>query len=272
LTNEIDVHKPHELFDFLYRDRERIVSYYAQLWNGALLSVEESRVESERNEEMVKGDLTIASTESRTVSHFQSADKRTIDMHDAATVDLLLRLTAQRAERQNESGLIQAFTGTCFFLDRNILKYAGPAIDFVLQGSKETQHLSRQQRRLAERKGQKASVHDENALAPIKDFLSLLDMPSGFLLQTVDGQRICGPIKDAGLDQPISSLLFRAGNRGLAETFVVGLVEKFKELGSEMDSPMLKTQKEMGRAVSKLLFPDNAIRLIPLAIYRKISS
>lgn len=49
--------QPTELYDFLYRDLERIASYYAQIWNGKLLTVEESHFENERSEQTLKGDI-----------------------------------------------------------------------------------------------------------------------------------------------------------------------------------------------------------------------
>lgn len=52
-------------------------------------------------------------------------------MHDAATVDLLLRLTAQRAESTGELGSIKVCSGTCFFLDRNVWTLADPEIDMA---------------------------------------------------------------------------------------------------------------------------------------------
>jgi hypothetical protein len=105
---------PTELYDFLYRDPERLASYYAQIWNGRLLSVEESSSESERSEESVKGDVKVVSTESKVISDLQFQSKRTVDMHDAANVDLLLRIAAQRAEKPGGLGALHVFSGTCF--------------------------------------------------------------------------------------------------------------------------------------------------------------
>jgi hypothetical protein len=58
LSKETDgQQRPGELYDFLYRDPERIASYYAQLWNGRLLSVEESVSENERLEAAIQGSI-----------------------------------------------------------------------------------------------------------------------------------------------------------------------------------------------------------------------
>jgi hypothetical protein len=275
LSNATDEPQIAELYDFLYRDAERIASYYAQLWNGRLLFVEESSSEAEKVENAVKGSVQVASTESKTTSDVQFASKRTIDMHDAATVDLLLRLTAQNAERTGGLGGIQVFSGTCFFVDHNILKYAAPAIDWAAAQASQAgappqqQHrLSRQQRRHEERTATKKTEISETGL--IKQLLAVLEMPSGFILKMNEKESVCGPIKDSGLDQPISSLLFRAGSLGLADVSVIGLREKFERIEIANDSPVLQAQMQMGQTFYSLLFPATAERVIPLAIYRKV--
>lgn len=273
MSKETDEQQPSELYDFLYRDAERIASYYAQIWNGRLLSVEETSSESENSEETVKGDIQVASTESKVIASYQSQNKRTIDMHDAATVDLLLRVTAQKAElRGGGAGSLHVFSGTCYFIDRTILKYAAPAMDFAAKNSAVEQQakISRQQRK--RNVGQESTEQREaRALAEsVKQLASMIDMPSGFIL-TVGDHAVCGPIKEAGLDQPISSLLFRAGNLGLANTYVVGIFEDFSLEGLDrIDSPMLKAQRELAATFFPLLFPKDAIRMTPLAIYRKV--
>jgi hypothetical protein len=153
LSNETGNDQPTEIYDFLYRDSDRIASYYAQIWNGRLLSVEESSTESQRPEESTKANAQLLSVESKTLSDYQLQNKRSIDMHDAATVDLLLRLAAQKAER-GVFGSIRSFSETCFFLDRNILKFAGPMIDLVAQQAEDANRptMNRQQRREQERK------------------------------------------------------------------------------------------------------------------------
>jgi len=276
LSNKTDNEQPAEpaeLYDFLYRDFDRIASYYAQIWNGRLLSVEESSTEGQQSEETLKGDVKVLSHESKTVSAYQFQNKRTIDMHDAATVDLLIRLAAQAAERGG-LGLIKSFSGTCFFLDRNVLKFAGPAIDLALQQSpavkteSSSRGLSRQQRRQQERK--EPVKAEAGAVSSMKSLIAAIDMPSGFVLKVNGEITICGPIKESGLDQPISSILFRAGSRGLANTFVIGLEE---ELNAELDqpfSPIHEAQIAMANSFLPMLLPPDAIRVVPLAIYRKI--
>lgn len=256
------VEQPTELYDFLYRDPERIASYYAQIWNGRLLSVEEALTESERPEVTAKGSLKMVSLEAKAVAEEQFARKRTVDMHDAATVDLLLRLTAQRAESTRGLGSIKVCSGTCFFLDRNIWTLADPKVDMHDIVMREPDDDSPVRIR-------KISQEDKRAQA-IKPILTDIEIPLGFVLAMESGSAICGSIKESGLDQPISSMLFRAGPKGLANTFVVGLIEDF-EFKRVSESPVHAAQDQITSLISSILFPVEATRMIPLAIYRKFS-
>lgn len=253
--------QPSELYDFLYRDFERIASYYAQIWNGRLLAVEETATDSERSEETIGGSVQVASTESKLISEAQFQQKRNVDMHDAATVDLLIRLAAQRAEKKG-FGSIYVLSGTCFFLDRNMLKYAGPAIDASMPEHHKRNTDSTKQAR------ERAAARE--LAASIKQLVGVMEMPSGFVLKVNDEVLVCGPIKESGLDQPISSLLFRAGGMGLANTFVVGMTEELAFHDFSSISPMARAQCTLASSFLSLLFPANALRMVPLAIYRKI--
>jgi hypothetical protein len=103
---------------------------------GSFDPLEQSVNENTNTEESAEGNVQVASVETKTVSDTQIATKRTVDMRNAATVDLLLRLTAERAER-GALGSFHVVTGTCFFLDRNILKYPDPMIDLASQQQSE---------------------------------------------------------------------------------------------------------------------------------------
>jgi hypothetical protein len=80
---------------------------------------------------------------------------------------------------------------------------------------------------------------------------------------------ICGPLKEAGLDQPITSLLFLAGRLGLANTYVIGLVENLSEGPADSFSPIHAMQTQFADACFSMLLPPS-LRIVPLAIYRKI--
>lgn len=252
--------QPGEIYDFLYRDAERIASYYAQIWNGRLLGIEETASETERSEETIKGDVKIASSESKIVSEAQFQQKRNVDMHDAATVDLLIRLAAQRAEKKG-FGNIYVLSGTCFFLDRSVLKYAGPMIDAALPNLKQKTNSPKQA---------KENARAAELAKSIKQLISVIDMPSGFLLRVSDELSVCGPIKESGLDQPISAILFRAGRMGLANTYVVGMTEELAPNVQANISPMADAQCQLADTFLPLLFPTSALRMVPLAIYRKV--
>jgi hypothetical protein len=104
----------------------------------------------------------------------------------------------------------------------------------------------------------------------MKSLIAAIEMPSGFVLNVDQNTSICGPIRESGLDQPISSILFRAGSMGLSNTYVIGLVEELASPIENAFSPIHEAQSQMANSFFPMLLPPTAIRMVPLAIYRKI--
>lgn len=96
-------------------------------------------------------------------------------------------------------------------------------------------------------------------MGAIKNLIAAIEMPSGFVLNVSDDLILCGPIKESGLDQPISSILFRAGNLGL-----IGLIEGLGPTHSSPLSPMHVAQTQLANTFLPLLFPPSATRILPL--------
>ncbi|HRH44691.1 MAG TPA: hypothetical protein PKY82_23845, partial [Pyrinomonadaceae bacterium] len=83
---------PGVLYDFLYRDNNRISSYYAQIFNGRLSILEETDLKIQGHENTGEGNIQVAKVGRKTVESTQSGTKRVIDPHDVATTDVLTHL------------------------------------------------------------------------------------------------------------------------------------------------------------------------------------
>jgi hypothetical protein len=110
-----------------------------------------------------------------------------------------------------------------------------------------------------------------DASSSMKSLIAAIDMPSGFVLKVDQEVTICGPIKESGLDQPISSILFRVGTMGLSNTFVIGLEEELNPVMDTPFSPIHEAQMKIADSFFPILLPPTATRAVPLAIYRKIA-
>ena len=82
---------PDVLYDFLYKDIGRIASYYAQVFRGQLMGVEESSSDRDVHETLLKGSVAVASGEFKSVGDIQSTTRRSIDpMMSSRPISLLL--------------------------------------------------------------------------------------------------------------------------------------------------------------------------------------
>jgi len=110
--------RPAGLYDFLYRDSNRITSYYAQIFGGQLSSIETTDSERTNVDGVIKGSLHVVSGEQRTGSQVESGRKQIVDPHDIITTDVLSSL--QDGGRLN-SDLGQAPHGSLLIAHGTIL-------------------------------------------------------------------------------------------------------------------------------------------------------
>jgi hypothetical protein len=80
------------LYDFLYRDSNRIASYYAQIFHGRLSSFEEILSDRSGSESNFKGSIHVAAAEQRANSQIEIGSKKSIDPHDLIATDVLTSL------------------------------------------------------------------------------------------------------------------------------------------------------------------------------------
>jgi hypothetical protein len=187
--------------------------------------------------------------------------KRVIDPHDIITIDVLSYL--------NENGYIQAdihtaphgtmllAKGTILFIDRSMVEVAALTMDVVIQ----------QQMRIPKAKRDENSIQGARI---IKDFVAKLSIPSAFLLQTETGSQIVGTIKDTGMEEPISSYYFKHGTAGLTDVYVIGVKELASSSFTLPSTQLIGAGQQAAQALSNMLFPAEAIRLTPLALFRRI--
>jgi hypothetical protein len=254
--------RPDALYDFLYKDIGRIASYYAQVFRGRLTGVEESASDRDVHETRLRGNVAVAAGEFRSVDDIQSATRRTIDPHDVITTDILASLLEEGFVAQNVSdaahGTLVLAQGTLVFIERSMLELAAMTIDIAMQsqsgrGRSSEERTSRQTLKL------------------VKDFLSKLVLPSAFLLHMPSGLQIAGTIKDPGMEEPISGYYFKHGIAGLAEVYMIGIKEVPSGTFSLPQTQLIGAGQQAAQVLSNLLFPTEAIRVTPLALFRKIT-
>jgi hypothetical protein len=253
---------PDVLYDFLYKDIGRIASYYAQFFRGRLTVVEELASDRDVHETLLKGNVAVASGELKSIGDIQSATRRTIDPHDIITTDILTSLSEEGFVTQNINeathGTLVLAQGTLVFIERSMLELAAMSIDMAMQSQ-------------LGRKGSSQDRISRQTFKFIKDFLSKLVLPSAFVLRMPSGVQIAGTIKDLGMEEPISSYYFKHGAAGLAEVYMIGIKEVPSESYSLPQTQLIGAGQQAAQALSNFLFPPEAIRVTPLALFRKLT-
>jgi hypothetical protein len=253
--------QPGGLFDFLYRDSNRITSYYAQIFGGRLSSLEETDSERSTSDSGIKGNIQVLSAEERATSQIETGSKRTIDPHDLITTDVLSSL--QDGGRLNTDlagaphGSLLMAKGTLLFVDKLLGEMGSLAVEAAIRQEQSKPHS----------KQDKAAINLQKIGV---QFLTKVQIPSSFLLRKNDGIQIAGTIKDAGMEEPISTYYFKHGTAGLADVYVICIKEVPSPSFSLPNTQLIGAAQVMAQALTDLLFPPGAIRVTPIAIFRKL--
>ena len=188
------IEQPDVLYDFLYRDSNRIASYYSQIFRGHLSSMEKSVSERRNTNVIGKVDLHVVSADRKVTSETLEGDKRVFGPHDLIATDVLSFLVSNDHVLDDvvnapHSSLV-IVKGTVVFVDRLIAEVAVIAFDNMISSQKpKTQE-------------EKSTLQ---GLKVLKDALQKISLPSAFILQTSEGTQVVGTIKEAGMEEAISN-------------------------------------------------------------------
>jgi hypothetical protein len=253
--------QPGGLYDFLYRDSSRIASYYAQIFHGRLSSLEETATDRSGSDSAFKGNIHLASAERRSTNQIETGSRKTIDPHDLITTDVLSSLSAGGQLNSDLTGAphgsLLIAQGALLFVDKILAELGSLAIEANIRQEQNKPHS----------KQDKASIAQ---LKTVQMFLSKVEIPSTFLLRTNTGVQVAGTIKDAGMEEPISTYYFKHGTAGLADVYVICVKEVPSASVSLPNTQLIGIAQLMAQALTTLLFPPDAIRVTPIAIFRKL--
>lgn len=252
---------PVALYDFLYKDSDRINSYYAQIFHGRLSSVEQTDAERRSFDRGGRAGLPVASGDLKFVSEVQTSSKSVLDPHDMATTDILAYLRAANHLSSDlpaaAHGSLVLVQGTLVFVDRSILELAIASLDVLIQDEARKPKAQQDRSKI-------------NSLRMITKVLPNIAIPSAFLLQLDDGQQVAGTIKDAGMQEPISTYYFKYGTSGIADVLLIGIKEVPSRPPALPNTQLIGAGQQAAQALSDMLFPPTAIRVTPIALFRKL--
>lgn len=248
-----------EFYDFLYRDSNRLTSYYSQIFQGRLTSIEELENNKEASQKTGGLNFKVASGQFQKTNEDQTSSKRVFDPHDMNTTDVLSFLQTSRYIQNDylaaPNGAIIVVKGKLFFTDRNMLSVATQAALLVSQQETPMQEITQEQ-----------ILGVQVAQQMINDGFF---QPICFL-QTEDGHTVTGTVKENGLEEPVSTYYLKYGGWGLDDVYIIAIKEIPALLNEDNFSKMFQSTQELSENISDFLCGEDSIKITPLAIFRKI--
>lgn len=248
-----------EFYDFLYRDSNRLTSYYSQIFQGRLASIEELKNSREASQKTGGSNLQVLSGQYQKTNEDQTSSKRVFDPHDMNTTDVLSFLQTKNYIHTDyfkaPNGAMVLAKGKLFFTDRNLLSVSAQAVSLIAQQENPSHELTQEQ------------ILEANL---VRQMLSDGFFQPIYFLQTDEGHTITGTVKELGLEEPISSHYIKYGGWGLGGVYIIGVKEEPELLDEERFSPMFKATQELIENISSFLCGEESIKVTPLAIFRKI--
>lgn len=250
MSSESTPAEPAEFLDFLYRDESRITSYYAQLLGGQVLQREEAQA-GRVADESSGGITAVVKGEHKHTRENSFANRLLLNPHDASSVRLIRHLArvgmvyGDYAAAGN-GRLVRAIGNLIFFESHFIRSIMSSFVKNLPNEMKRLQHA-----KVA------ASVFPQLAI------------PSGFILEVPGGRPVTGTIKEDGMEEPISTYLFKHAGNAVPDVEVLGIKEVGVEAGG-VKTDGIKGTDMMSAAMRKLFLPDDAVVLTPLAIFRRV--
>lgn len=253
--------EPLSLYDFLYRDAGRMASYYAQIFSGRLSSLEQTDSERTSEDKGAKLNIQVASGDLKHTRETSHMAKRTIDPHDVVTTDVLAFLQQnshiEPSVVEAAHGALILTHGTLVFIDRSMAELAVLSFDLMIT----------EEERKPKAKQDLASLH---GMRFIRELLPQLSIPSAFVMQGSDGSQVAGTIKEDGMEEPIASYYFKYGAAGLSDVYLIGIKETPSEAFTLPSTQLIGAGQQAAQALTDMLFPPEAIRVTPLALFRKL--
>jgi len=244
------------IYDYLYVDRNKITSLYAQLFGGHLVSFErlsETSAQSDANlAAKIPGVIEGGGKESKTS---KESVKEILDPHDAATSDVLSKLVEIAQEK--DSQVIILPKGRLTFLDRNLLKIFFNSFEFL-----DFIPLPKHQKKEVKQIKKMANT--------IQKFITDAPVLPAFVFKSNDGKIYGGTLKEEFLSEPIISYYFKHQNKWLENISIIAIKENATTTNVFEEDHLTNVVSTYLDVISRIIFPDETIKISPVAILRKI--
>ncbi len=249
------------LLDFLYRDPNRVPSLYAQLFGRLPQTLETTQAGREVRDKSAGIAATVLKGEIKRSNEEAESRKEISAPSDVLTTDLIHHLQQFQHVRGDidtaPNGAIVHAEGMLAYADGTVLKlmaelFENQLVETVARGSGQAKYSDKKQNK---------------AIATV---LHRTSFPSIFQLTGQDGAKVVGSLKENGLEEPIAAYFYKHGQEQLPDVHMIGIKESAVGGNPEHGTNLIGMTMGFAGMIRKVLFPEDAIRVTPLVLYRKV--
>jgi len=234
-------------------DANRFTSYYSQIYQGMLAALEKTDGGRTTTERGGKLSAAVLSGDIKATAETQEIAKKPIDPHELITTDVLAALVHDKRIREDiavaPGGSIVMARGSVCFLDGQGLDMAGTLLTAMSDSFPEDQ---------------------QPIVTVLRSMIGHIALPSSVFFRADDGCLVVGCIKTTGMEEPVSTYHFRHGARWQPAVHLLGIKEAAFQQPDVPGSPMHMLGSQLAEQLGNLVFPDGAVRVTPIAIFRKL--
>ncbi|BCD59609.1 MULTISPECIES: hypothetical protein [unclassified Nitratiruptor] len=245
------------LYDFLYLDRDRVDSFYAQLFEGYLKQIEkETSADQKEAEKVAVGIKPFMNGELSGYKTIKESKKETVDPEQIVIIDTLSILSKNSYNiNKAKQGDIVKVSGNLHIATNNMLKM------FVDVG---------------EIFNEPRSTKEKKELKKIKQlltsFLNHVTIESIMLLKT-GSRSIVGSLKKEFLREDPETFQLKYGASGMDNVTVLGFYESDHDetaMNYHPSDDFISSSKQFAEGIKNLFFPPHSSVITPIAIYKEI--
>jgi hypothetical protein len=256
------------LLDFLYQDKSKIASFYAQVFSGNIVAITKHEENSKAKEVRYGGKVAIAEASRQTQEQSSTQVSTQIDPHDYSSLLLLSALDLAPSDQVEPEmiGKMVLLEGTLRIRNYVALKTMFP---IVLKAGLVDSQLGTASLRAPNMSEKKQKEQARTLIGSLFDII-----PSGLEMEVIDaqGRSIVGPLKPEYLDQSPDDILRTYGETLGGEWSVLGILGFQKQRPAVPGHLLRQTVDDIGRTIRALYAPADEYIITPVLIYRQISS
>ena len=247
------------LYDFLYIDKNKIDSFYAQIFEGLLKQVEQNTSLSKNETEKMEGGIKpFINGEISGFKTIKESQNKTIDPAQIVILDTLSTLSKNAIDIHDaKEGDIVITNGNLHIATNNMLKM------FVDVGEALTSEQAKTTKEKKEFKQIKQLM---------KSFLNHVSVEPIMLLKN-NNDPIVGSLKKEFLQDDPDTFQLKYGYSGLDDVFMIGFYENKSQsttTGYQPNSDFINSSRQFAESIKELFFPANSTVVTPIAIYKEV--